>query len=390
MNKRIYFLMVIAFVVGMVELIISGILDLLSADLNVSISQAGYLITIFALIFAFLSPVLLIVTANIERKRLMLICLWIFLIGNIVTIFSPNYTVVFIGRVISAMSGALLTILCLVMAPNMVQPEFRGRAIGIISMGVSGSLVLGVPIGLVLGGMYGWRAPFVMVAILTILSIIGVYLWMNPIEPEKQVPIQTQLMSLKSRKVLFALLTTFLYMAGHTVLYAYFKPFLHDTMGLEGTWVSVIYFIFGIAAVSGGGIGGTLADVFGSKKTIIISLILFTGTFLVIPSTTSFVPIFIVMSILWGILSWGISPAMQSYLIETSPKTASIQQSLNNSALHLGVASGSFVGGLVIEHLSINQNAYVGSLLIFLSLVTILISFRIKQADISGIKIEQS
>lgn len=116
MNKRIYFLMIIAFVVGMVELIISGILDLIAADLDVSLSQAGYLITIFALIFALLSPVLLILTANIERKRLMLICLWIFLFGNIITIFSPTYAIVFVGRIISATSGALLTILCLVMA----------------------------------------------------------------------------------------------------------------------------------------------------------------------------------------------------------------------------------------------------------------------------------
>ena len=90
MNKRVYFLMIIAFVVGMVELIIGGILDLVARDLNISLTQAGWLITVFALIFAFLSPVLLLITGQIERKRLMLICLWIFLSGNIITIFSPN------------------------------------------------------------------------------------------------------------------------------------------------------------------------------------------------------------------------------------------------------------------------------------------------------------
>jgi len=388
MNKRIYFLMIIAFVVGMVELIISGILDLLAKDLDVSLSQVGYLITIFALIFAFLSPVLLVLTANIERKRLMLICLWIFLFGNIITIFSPTYTFVFVGRIISATSGALLTILCLVMAPNMVEPQYRGRAIGVISMGVSGALVLGIPIGLVLGNSFGWRAPFVMIAVLTFFSIIGVYLWMSRIESKSQVPLHIQLASLKSRKVLFALLTTFLYMAGHTVLYAYFKPFLLETMGLDGTWISIIYFIFGISAVSGGGIGGALADLFGSKKTIVISLLLFTGLFLIIPHTTAFIPLFIVASIVWGILSWGVSPAMQSYLIESSPKTASIQQSLNNSALHLGIATGSFVGGLVIEHASINENPYAGSILIFLSVLTIIVSFRARQTVVPDTEME--
>src|SRR5690606_38060354 len=250
--------------------------------------------------------------------------------------------------VVTALSGALLTILCLVMAPAMVEKQYKGRAIGIISMGVSGSLVLGIPIGLVLGNNFGWRAPFVMVAILTVISIIGVHLWMNRVEPMKAVPLRTQIASLTNSKVTFALLTTFLYMSGHTALYAYLKPFLEETMALNATMVSLIYFIFGLSAVSGGGIGGALADNFGSRKTISISLVLFIFTFIIIPFTTNLVPLFIIVSIVWGILSWSISPAMQSYLIETSPKTASILQSLNNTALHLGVAAGSFFGGIII------------------------------------------
>src|SRR5699024_10438315 len=95
MDKRVYFLMIVSFVVGMVELIIGGILDLIAEDLNVSIGQAGLLITIFSLIFAIAAPVLLVLTANIERKKLTIISLFIFLLGNIITIFSLTYTVLF-------------------------------------------------------------------------------------------------------------------------------------------------------------------------------------------------------------------------------------------------------------------------------------------------------
>src|SRR5699024_884591 len=94
MNKRVYFLMVVAFVVGMVELIIGGILDLMAADLNVSLGKVGLLITIFSFIFAIGSPILLILTSNIERKRLTLVSLGVFLVGNLVTVFSPTYSVV--------------------------------------------------------------------------------------------------------------------------------------------------------------------------------------------------------------------------------------------------------------------------------------------------------
>ncbi|SHF95943.1 MFS transporter [Ornithinibacillus halophilus] len=376
MDKRVYLLMIISFVIGMVELIISGILDLIAEDLNVTLGQAGYLITIFSLIFAIASPILLIATAKIERKRLTLINLIIFLLGNIVTVLSPNYSILFLGRMITATSGALLIILCLVMAPTIVEPKYRGRAIGIVSMGVSGSLVLGIPIGLMLGNAFGWRAPFLFITILTVFSIIGVSLLMERVEPKPSVPIRTQLATLKSSKILFAQITTFLYIAGHTSIYAYLKPFIQSTTSLDGNWISIIYFVFGVAAVSGGGIGGTLSDRFGSNKIILVSIVIFSVTIFAIPYTTVAISLFLLGIVIWGILSWAITPAMQSYLIDASPETSDIQQSLNNSSLHFGIAFGSLLGGLIIEHGSVEQTATIGGVLVTLSLVTALISMK--------------
>lgn len=383
MNKRVYFLMIVSFVIGMVELIISGILDLMAEDLNISLGQAGYLITIFSLIFAIASPILLMMTANVERKKLTLISLFIFLLGNIVTVLAPNYAIVFCGRIISATSGALLIILCLVMAPTLVEEKYRGRAIGIVSMGVSGSLVLGVPIGLVLGNMFGWRAPFVLITLLSALSILGVYKFMDKVEPKPSIPIKEQLLTLKDGKISFAHLTTFLYMAGHSILYAYLKPFLQATTGLDGTWISVVYFLFGIAAVFGGGIGGTLSDKLGSKKTILVAVIGLGAILFAIPFMTSILVLLLIGLMVWGMMSWVISPAMQSYLIETSPETGPIQQSLSNSSLHLGIAAGSLLGGIIIEQFAVEVNPFVGGFFIAFSLITAIISIRIhpKQMD---------
>src|SRR5699024_9318703 len=143
----------------------------------------------FSLIFAIGAPILLILTSNIERRRLTLISLAVFLAGNLVTVFSPTYTVVFIGRVISALSGALLIILCLTIAPSIVHPKYRGRAIGIVSMGVSASIVLGLPVGLLLGNAFGWRAPFILVSLLTVLSMAGVFFLMGVLN--RNLPVQS-------------------------------------------------------------------------------------------------------------------------------------------------------------------------------------------------------
>lgn len=374
MDKRVYLLTIVSFVVGMVELIIGGILDLVAHDLGVTLGQAGLLITIFSLTFAISAPVLSVLTARFERKKLTLVTLVIFLIGNLIAVFSPNYTILFISRIISAASSSLLIVLCVVMAATIVEPRYRARAIGIVSMGVSGSLVLGVPIGLLLGDQFGWRAPFAFITVLTIFSIIGIYFLMNRVGAQKQASLKEQLLSIKDRPVFFAHVTTFLLLAGHTTLYAFLTPFVKSTMGLDGTWVSIIYFIFGIAAVSGGALGGILGDQFGPKRTVQSVIILFAIAIFIIPYTTSHLPLFIGVLIIWGMMSWTVTPPMQSYLMGIAKETANIQISLNNSALHLGVAIGSSIGGIVIDVSTVENNALVGMLIAILSLGTAIIS----------------
>ncbi len=374
MNKRVYLLTIVSFVVGMVELIIGGILDLIAEDLGVGLGKAGFLITIFSLVFAIAAPILLTMTAHIERKRLTLIALIVFLLGNALVIVSPTYTMLLIARILSAASGSLLVVLCVTIASNIVEEKYRARAIGVVFMGISASLVLGIPIGLMLGNAFGWRAPFILITLLTVLSILGVYFFMGRLAPKPAIPIKQQLQTLKNRRILFAQITSFLFLAGHLTLYGYLTPFLKMTLGLNGTWVSIVYLIFGIAAVFGGGIGGMLADRFGTKPTILGVIIVFGISIFMIPYTTFAFPLFLVIMIIWSMLSWAITPAMQSYLIESSPETSDIQQSLNNSALHFGIAFGSMIGGIVIENASVEMNATVGGLLVILALGTAVIS----------------
>jgi DHA1 family purine base/nucleoside efflux pump-like MFS transporter len=384
MNKRVYLLTIVSFVVGMVELIIGGILDLIAADLNVSLGKAGFLITVFSLVFAIAAPILLTMTARIERKRLTLISLFVFLLGTALVIMSTTYTMLLIARILSAASGSLLVVLCVTIASNIVDEKYRARAIGVVFMGISASLVLGIPIGLMLGNAFGWRAPFIFITVLTVFSILGVYFFMERLDPKPVIPIRQQLRTLKNRTVLFAQLTSFLFLAGHLTLYGYLTPFLKMTLGLNGTWVSIVYLIFGVAAVFGGGIGGTLADRFGTRPTIISIIIVFGISIFMIPYTTFAFPLFLAVMIIWSMLSWAITPAMQSYLIELSPETSDIQQSLNNSALHFGIAFGSMIGGIVIENASVEMNATVGGFLVILALGTAVFSMSKKEHSTSS------
>ncbi|GAF20772.1 major facilitator family transporter [Bacillus sp. JCM 19047] len=294
----------------------------------------------------------------------------VFLFANILAVVSSGYWILLLARMISAMSAALLISLCVTIASNIVSEPYRARAIGIVFMGVSASLVLGVPIGLLLGNAFGWRAPFILIVLLTGLSILFVALFMEKITPKPSIPLIQQLKSLKNTKIILIQLTSFLFLAGHLTLYAYLTPFL-QSIGIDGNWISMMYLLFGIAAIIGGGIGGLLSDRFGPQKTIIGVISLFTVAIFSIPLTTAFMPLFIVVMMVWSLLSWAITPAMQSYLIASAPETSDIQQSLNNSALHFGIAFGSMSGGLVIERSTVEMNAIVGSLFALLALIVI-------------------
>ena len=373
LNFRVYILAIAAFVVGTVELIIGGTLDLVANDLGVSISAAGQLITIFSVVFALSGPVLLALTGKFERKTLYVGALSIFLIGNIISAFSVNYGMLMFSRVICAASGSLIIALSVTLASSVVEPHFRARAIGIIFMGISGSLVLGVPLGLVLGNAYGWRAPFVLIAVLTVMAIACISLFLTKVPPTSVLSIKEQLATLKDKNCKCTVNIIFV-LTGHLTLYAYLTPFLKDVMCVEANWISVFYFIFGIAAVIGGGFGGWLADKWGSKKSIISIIIVFACAIFILPLMTFSFPLFIIMMGLWSMLSWAISPAQQNYLIEIAPESAGIQQSLNNSALHLGIALGSTVGGVVIEKSSVIYNAWVGGGFIILALLCAIFS----------------
>ncbi|MCA1024051.1 MFS transporter [Halobacillus litoralis] len=370
MNKKVYLLALVAFVVGTVELIIGGILDLVAEDLNVSLGRAGLLISVFSLVFAIASPVLLTATARVERKKLMITTLVIFFVGNLLAFWSPTYAVIMTARVLTAAAGSLLVVLAVTMASSVVEKQYRGRAIGTIFMGVSGSLVLGVPIGLTIGNAFGWRAPFLLISILTLLSMGAVMLLLERVAPKPVLSVKKQLQTLKNKKIWSAQLTSFLFLTGHLTLYAYLTPYLKTVMGMNGTWVSVIYFVFGTAAVIGGGIGGVLSDKFGSERSILGIILVFAAAIFTIPFTTSVLPVFLVVLVVWSALSWAVTPAQQNYLISSAPESADIQQSLNNSALHFGIAFGSLIGGFVIEQASVSLNPTIGGFFILAALVT--------------------
>lgn len=375
MNFKVFILALSTVAVGLVELIVGGILPTIANDFNISLSSAGQLITVFALVYAVAGPVLLVLTSKIERKKVYLVSLLIFIIGNIMTYFSASFAFLMVARVMTAMSTALIVVLSLTIAAKIVAPAHRAKALGLIYMGISSSLVMGVPLGILISDTFGWRVIFLGIAILAIGSAILISIFLERIPGESTVPLKQQLKAIGSAKIGFAHLATMFMLAGHYTLYAYFTPFLETELQLNSSWISICYLLFGIAAVSGGAFGGILSDSIGAPKSILVVISAFAIVLFFLPFTTFSLILFIPMMMVWAALSWSLAPPQQSYLIQTDPVTSDIQQSFNNSALQVGISLGSASGGMVLSYSgTVSHTAWFGSAIVLIALLCAIFS----------------
>ncbi|MCM3745251.1 MFS transporter [Sporosarcina luteola] len=387
MNFRVFIIAISTITVGLVELIVGGILPIIADDLNVSIGTAGQLITVYALVFAIAGPVLLSLTAKVERKKLYLISMTVFFIGNILTYFSPTFTFLMIARIITALSAALLIVLSLTITARIVEAPHRAKALGYIFMGLSSSLVLGVPVGILLTNAFGWRSVFLGIAVLSIGAFILISIFLEKMETGDVLPLSAQIKALGNKKIVFAHLAMVFMLAGHYTVYAYFTPFLETNLHLNQYWISICYFLFGLAAVGGGAFGGNLANWIGSKKSILIIIGAFAISLFALPYSTFSFPFFLVVMMVWGALSWALAPPLQDYIIQADPITSDINQSFNNSAIQVGIAVGSGIGGIVYGYTdSVTSMPTVGSGVVIIAFLCAAVSLSIATGKVRNLR----
>lgn len=367
MNKKLLVTFTVGvFLLGMMELIISGILELMSDDLGISVAVTGQLITVYAVSFAIFGPVLVKLTEKYKPKPVILISLIVFIFGNVIFGLSETFLMLALGRVVTAMAAAIFIVKILDMTVVLSEPSIRGKMIALVYMGFSAANVFGIPIGTLVGTLFGWRIIFLLVIVLSILVGIGLVLLVPDKESEsKESPTKTKIMNM--RNVVLYIGVTMSVLIGNYIVLGYISP-LMTSNGFTIENVSIALFIAGAGGMAGTVLGGNLVDRFGSRRTIITMMILFSLTMLAMPLLYSTPILFYVNLFIWSLFQWSTSPAVQAGLVDNVEGSAASVFSWNMSGLNLGIGIGAVIGGIFISRFDISFAPWLSFFIILLGL----------------------
>jgi DHA1 family inner membrane transport protein len=370
------------FVTGCSVLAPAGMLAELAAALDVTIRDAGLLITYGAVVLCLGSPLTAWLTSRIERRTLLIATLAMFAVGNAASGFAPDYVSLLVIRVVMLAIGALYTPQAAGTASLIVGAEKRGSTIAYIFLGWSLAAAVGLPLVTLIASRYGFRAAYGGIAAVACLSFV-LLAWRLPGglvgEP---VDLKTWADLGRNRMILLLLLITTLHISGQFVVFTYMGPLLAKLTGAGPDAIGLVFALYGVCGFIGIAIATRIVDSWGAYKTSV----LFTGLMLAGITGWAFsagiYPLMAMSVAVWGLGFAATNSMQQVRLVAAAPRLASASVSLNTSVLYVGQAVGSAIGGILYSRGLLHASGYAG--VGFVAVALMLVVWSRKMASAKG------
>lgn len=353
-------LAIAAFVVVTTEFLMVGLLPALARDLAVTVSAAGQLVTLFAVVVMLCGPPLTAWLGHIERKRLFLGILVLFAASNALAAASPNIEVLAIARVIPALALPLFWGTASETAGQLAGPERAGRAVAMVYLGISGAMLFGIPLGTLAGNAFGWRGAFWALALISVLVAVLLQLTMPTLAATPRVSFAAQariasdpvfIANVGLSIVVFTAMFT-----GYTYLADILEKKAHVPPAEVGWWLMG----FGAVGLVGNWLGGMWVDRKPLVATGAFSLMLAVGMVATVTASSSSIGLPIALA-LWGIANTALYPVCQIRVMQSAPDAQALAGTINVSAANGGIALGAMLGGGSISLWGIGSVSLVGA-----------------------------
>ncbi|WP_026641377.1 MFS transporter [Bordetella petrii] len=338
-----------AFGIGTTEFVIMGLLREVGADLGVSLSSAGLLVTGYALGVVAGAPPVAMLTTRMPRKTLLLALMLIFTLGNLACAMAPGYGALMAARVLTSLAHGAFFGVGSVVATSLVRPEKQASAIALMFTGLTLANVLGVPFGTWLGQLWGWRATFWAVTGVGVVAMLAIAVWVPRIRGDHGGDLMVELRALGRPQVLLGFAMTVLGFGGVFTVFTYIAALLTELAGFNAGAISPILLLFGVGLVVGNTYGGKLADK-RLMHTLAGSLALLSVVLAVFSITAHDKVAAVITVTVLGAAAFATVPALQMRVLEKASDAPNLASAFNIAAFNLGNAAGAWLGGVTIDH----------------------------------------
>lgn len=376
-NLPVVILIASSFMLGMSEFIVVGILPDIAADLKISEVTVGNLVSLFAFVYAPVTPLGSALSARFPRFATHLTLIGIFLAGNLLCAFAPNYAVLVVARIMIALVSGTLVAVAMTYVPDVTTDRFRTKFIAWVFSGFSIASVVGVPVGTWVANTFGWRWAFHIINVLTIMLIVGMVVALPRNSHIVKIGFLPQFRLFFDRRIQLGVLTVVFGAAASYVFYTYLTPIMRDEVHVPEQYLSVGLVIFGAACLWSNLYGGKLADrgrgveplthirpIYCAHAVLMASLVV-----------AHWVPVYgALLLVVLGMFMYLQNSASQVLYMDVAsqshPGSLNLAASLNSMSFNIGIALGSAVGGLVNGHFGLTWLGPVGALFLLCAIAT--------------------
>ncbi len=367
-----------AFGIGVTEFSPMGMLPVIADDLGISIPTAGILISAYAFGVLVGAPVMTLLFANMPRRRLLVLSMGIFTLGNLMSALADSYSALMISRIITSFNHGVFFCVGAVVATQLVPPNQRAGAVAAMFSGLTIATVGGVPLASFVGTTLGWRNAFLGIAAIGLVAMIALRFSLPPLVNQEKANIRNELAVLSKGSVLAALLLTVVGASSMFTVFTYIVPILQQETHASTTFVTAMLVLYGVGLAVGNVLGGRYADrtLYGTLIVSLIAVILLLVIFTVTMSSSIVV---VPLIFLWGIASFAVVPPLQSLVVQEASEAPNLASAMNIGAFNLGNGVGAALGGGVISAgLGLPAVALAGAGTALLGLLMVLVASRKK------------
>ncbi len=336
------------FAIGTTEFATMGLLPQMADTFDISIPTAGHAISLYALGVVVGAPLIACLAARLPRKGLLIALTIALAVGNALSAAAPNAELLMAARFVAGLPHGAYFGIAAVVAAALVPPDRRGTAVARIMVGLTLANLLGVPVATAAGQRVGWRAAYVAVAVIAVVTALAVARWLPRLVAPQGAGVAAELRAFRRPQVWFALVTGMVGFGGMFAVYSYISPLTTEVAGLSGGAVPWVLAVFGLGMTIGATVGGRFVD--RSVMGTVFGALIAVSAVLVVFGLTASVPVAAFGSVfLIGFVSQILASALQVRLMDASPDAPSLASSSNHSALNIANGAGAWLGGLAIS-----------------------------------------